>query len=165
MTSLFYHAEKGYNPQDSVTYAWIGFYSQMYESGTTRWRWTDTSPTSFTQWAAGEPNAEHISSKRSCAYLDSRLGWHVDTNCNAKINFICKSNTQEIDLSPPADDRGRLLDCADTYGEDWHATSNEPGRGYHCMKAYPKEVDWHEAEHICNSRGAHLMSIHSNGKE
>merc|ERR1712130_609617 len=112
---------------------WIG--SRQY-CRSCAFEWVDHSPWDYTNWETGEPNAEHISSKRSCAYLDSRLGWHVDTNCNAKINFICKSNTQEIDLAPPADDRGRLLDCADTYGEDWHSTSNEPGHGYHCMAAF-----------------------------
>jgi len=65
---------------------------------------------------------------RSCAYLDQALGWHVDTQCNAKIPFICKSNTDEVEQAPSKDDRGGMIDCDVSFGADWYPSSTEPGQ-------------------------------------
>merc|ERR1719228_2718591 len=68
VTSLFYHADKGFNSETKVQYAWIGFYSSLSSDGkTTYWNWLDGSPTVYTRWALGEPNANHVTSSRSCA--------------------------------------------------------------------------------------------------
>ena len=42
--------------------------------------------------------------------------------------------------------------------------NSDNGHGYHCLKAFEKETDWYEAEHMCQlTSGGHLTSIHSVG--
>jgi len=105
VTSLFYSAAKsGSNPQNTKLYAWIGFSGHRQPTSDIHWDWTDGFPTSFTQWASGEPNVQVIQSDpaKSCVYIDNMQGWHVDAKCNAALPFVCKTNL--VDQEPITND-------------------------------------------------------------
>ena len=39
-------------------------YTTKRDDGSPRFRWIDEAPTVYTAWAAGEPNANHLSCKK-----------------------------------------------------------------------------------------------------
>ncbi|KAG7239742.1 hypothetical protein INR49_028562 [Caranx melampygus] len=62
---------------NSVSEAWIGFYR-------VRWRWSDNSNSSFTNWNSGQPDG----TDKFCVLEDSTHTWH-DISCDEKHFFWC----------------------------------------------------------------------------
>ena len=88
---------------------------------------------------------------------------HIDNRCNSRLQFICKTNINDVHPDVGSGDpRGDLLPCDQTFGESWHESSLEPGKGHYCFKIFNTKVDWYEAEYWCAwHAGGHLTSIHS----
>ena len=86
---------------------------------------------------------------------------HIDNRCNKALQFICKTNMNDLHPEDSSDARGELLPCGSTFGENWHESSTEPGKGHYCFKVFNHKVDWYEAEYWCAwHAGGHLTSIH-----
>ncbi|XP_066287344.1 C-type lectin domain family 19 member A-like [Branchiostoma lanceolatum] len=84
-------------PKGRVAYVWLG----LYKVGK-KWKWTDGSRASYTNWAPHEPNDSWLFGGENCGGVYSETGkkWAVrwysergqwnDNNCSWKYPYVCE---------------------------------------------------------------------------
>ena len=130
--ALTYTDESNYDPKfNGRKGLWIGFIGDRTPDSVD-WRWDHAeSFTTFTNWAAGEPNA--LSDARTCTYMSIDGLWHTN-DCSERLSYLCKAS--EVVHREP-DIRGDYLSC-DVVGDGWFASSEQldDTHGHHCIKAF-----------------------------
>uniref|UniRef100_A0A8C6SPJ4 C-type lectin domain-containing protein n=1 Tax=Neogobius melanostomus TaxID=47308 RepID=A0A8C6SPJ4_9GOBI len=68
----------------TTSFVWIGLYR-------TPWRWSDGSPSTYSNWSPGEPN--NYEKVENCAQQNANNSWN-DFPCYYKGHFICYKGNQ-----------------------------------------------------------------------
>ncbi|XP_052404337.1 macrophage mannose receptor 1b isoform X2 [Carassius gibelio] len=138
--------------RDETTDFWIGF-SNLANG---RFKWTDGSKVTFTDWAEGEPRTNWHSywahyrhfEKKECVFMGSAsssvYGKWVAHDCNSTHGFIC-SRDVDPDIAPVPTEVPKTF----------------VNLGNSSFKVIQENLTWSEANSRCEAEGAHLASIRS----
>nr|XP_011422437.3 macrophage mannose receptor 1 isoform X2 [Crassostrea gigas] len=131
---------------------WIGLNDKAVERGH---RWTDSSPTDYTNWNRGEPN--DAGGIEDCVSMISNGKWN-DINCFFSKPFICKVQ-RGVPLSTTP-----VIPTA--------SSSNACGTGWVLYNQFcyylgngSSLMTWFDARSTCNQMGAELASVHSRDED
>uniref|UniRef100_A0A8C1BP83 Mannose receptor, C type 1b n=1 Tax=Cyprinus carpio carpio TaxID=630221 RepID=A0A8C1BP83_CYPCA len=136
--------------REKTTDLWIGF--SNLASG--RFKWTDGSTVTFTDWAKGEPQTHYCFSdkssgfnryfflKQECVFMSkspgSDFGKWVATDCNSTQGFICNPGIAPVPTEVP---------------------KAFVKLGNSSFKVIQENLTWSDANSRCEAEGAHLASI------
>ncbi|XP_055995966.1 macrophage mannose receptor 1-like isoform X2 [Ostrea edulis] len=139
--------------QSSSVSVWIGLNDKDVERGH---KWTDGTPTDYTNWNRGEPN--NFADTEDCVTMNLGSGGWNDINCYFSKPFVCKI-PKGVPLSTPA-----VIPTA--------AASSACGAGWviYNQNCYyfgngSKLLSWFDARTTCNQMGAELASVHSQDED
>uniref|UniRef100_A0A671L2P7 Macrophage mannose receptor 1-like n=1 Tax=Sinocyclocheilus anshuiensis TaxID=1608454 RepID=A0A671L2P7_9TELE len=128
--------------RDKTTDFWIGF--SNLASG--RFKWTDGSKVTFTEWAKGEPQTYCLFFNQECVFMDktssSVFGKWVATDCNSTHGFICSRDVDPGIAPVPTEVPKTFVNL-----------------GNSSFKVIQENLTWSEANRRCEAEGAHLASI------
>uniref|UniRef100_A0A8C1RRC0 Mannose receptor, C type 1b n=1 Tax=Cyprinus carpio TaxID=7962 RepID=A0A8C1RRC0_CYPCA len=135
---------------DKTTDFWIGF-SNLANG---RFKWTDGSKVTFTEWAKGEPRTywhihwenDHYWDEQECVFMgktsSSVFGKWVATDCNSTHGFICSRDVDPGIAPVPTEVPKTFVNL-----------------GNSSFKVIQENLTWSEANLRCEAEGAHLASI------
>uniref|UniRef100_A0A8C2AUZ0 Mannose receptor, C type 1b n=1 Tax=Cyprinus carpio TaxID=7962 RepID=A0A8C2AUZ0_CYPCA len=122
--------------REKTTDLWIGF--SNLASG--RFKWTDGSTVTFTDWAKGEPQTHE------CVFMSkspgSDFGKWVATDCNSTQGFICSRDVDPGIAPVPTEVPKTFVKL-----------------GNSSFKVIQENLTWSDANSRCEAEGAHLASI------
>ncbi|NP_001410655.1 macrophage mannose receptor 1b precursor [Danio rerio] len=136
--------------RDKSTNFWIGF-SNLANG---RFKWTDGSKVSFTEWAEGEPHSlsrsyywtKYFSDEPECVFMGRSSGSHfskwVADDCNSTNGFICSRDVDPGIPSVPTEIPKTFVKL-----------------GNSSFKVIQENLTWIEANRRCKAEGGHLASI------
>ncbi|XP_061732556.1 macrophage mannose receptor 1 isoform X2 [Nerophis ophidion] len=139
---------------------WLGLRAKGDTGGGVQYIWDNGSPLTFTHWDKNQPD----NGDGTCVAMTSGQvgGFWDDKQCSEKFAFICEKPRPDITppTKPPTPPPAQ--DCADGWTSLPHFSN--------CYKLF-HNVDWSwkkswgAAREDCMSRGANLVSIHSQEEE
>uniref|UniRef100_A0A8C1ZAP3 Mannose receptor, C type 1b n=1 Tax=Cyprinus carpio TaxID=7962 RepID=A0A8C1ZAP3_CYPCA len=125
---------------DKTTDFWIGF-SNLANG---RFKWTDGSKVTFTEWAKGEPRTYVL--RHECVFMgktsSSVFGKWVATDCNSTHGFICSRDVDPGIAPVPTEVPKTFVNL-----------------GNSSFKVIQENLTWSQANLRCEAEGAHLASI------
>ncbi|TRY97664.1 hypothetical protein DNTS_035477 [Danionella cerebrum] len=146
--------------RDTSVDLWIGFNNLANQ----RFKWTDGSGVSFTEWANGEPHSTpnwrsqfwtiyHYLDRKECVLLsNSNFGKWVATDCNSTNGFICNRDIG-IPPTPPIQHPGHCPEQVEDSPMRWIPFKDS------CYAFVTNMKSWSRAARICMTWGATLVSI------
>lgn len=126
---------------------WIGLHRP---SNVTKFRWSDNQPLDFAQWSS-YPSYRPVN-LRSCAfsfYSRNEFGIWIDSNCTARLPFVCKITKFEPTITP---------EHPGTCPNEWVKFDKYC---YLIRNKYHGVRTWSLARQYCLDKGSDLASIHS----
>ncbi|XP_056147018.1 macrophage mannose receptor 1 [Lampris incognitus] len=138
---------------------WIGLRARGGAGGGIDYIWDNGDPLTFTHWDRGQPD----NGDATCVAMSTATvgGFWDDKSCLEQSSFICEKHRPDIS-PPPKPPTPPGHGCADGWG----------GLPYfrNCYKLfhnvdYHQKKSWGAAREDCLSRGADLVSIHSQEEE
>ncbi|KAK0067567.1 lymphocyte antigen 75 [Biomphalaria pfeifferi] len=130
---------------EGVGLIWIGLHDSSNE---TDFEWTDGSPFDYQRWSKDEPNSLTVS--EDCVEFHESGYWN-DNNCNTIRSFVCVKDMGSTSVRPYLTTT-EAPRCAET---GWLYYD-----GY-CYYLSEDSKIWMEAQDVCRSKGAELISLHS----
>uniref|UniRef100_A0A8C2ASV6 Mannose receptor, C type 1b n=1 Tax=Cyprinus carpio TaxID=7962 RepID=A0A8C2ASV6_CYPCA len=128
--------------REKTTDLWIGF--SNLASG--RFKWTDGSTVTFTDWAKGEPQTHVWTFLSECVFMSkspgSDFGKWVATDCNSTQGFICSRDVDPGIAPVPTEVPKTFVKL-----------------GNSSFKVIQENLTWSDANSRCEAEGAHLASI------
>jgi hypothetical protein len=128
---------------------WIGGYKDVVRN---KWRWSDGSRWSYTNWAAGQPVSASY-----CVYYDSSSGQWSATDCGSEQTYLCDlgpiGGVASLQPFPPS--LPTVVPPPALCSPGWFALASSDL----CYMTVQNYATWPAASAACNQQSGQLVSI------